>query len=70
MAEIEKEPKMLMMLKKFNHPNIMSCETWYKGCDGSSVILLTKYEKSITLREFLNRQEKSIDESLISYIFG
>lgn len=68
--EMENEPKMLMMLKKFNHPNIMSCDTWYKSKDGSSVILLIKYEESITLREFLKKQEQSIDESLISYIFG
>jgi len=47
---MENEPKMLMMLKKFNHPNIMSCDTWYKGKDRSSVILLTKYEESINLR--------------------
>ena len=45
---------MLMMLKKFIHPNIMRCNTWYKGKDGNSVILLTDYEESMTLREFLN----------------
>ena len=44
---------MLMMLKKFNHPNIMSCNTWYKSKEGDSVILLIDYEESMTLREFL-----------------
>jgi len=28
---IEREPVLLMQLKRYNHPNIMKIETWFKN---------------------------------------
>ena len=40
---IEREPVLLMQLKRYNHPNIMKIETWFKNKDRDRVNMIINY---------------------------
>ena len=45
---VKQEADLLMYLKKFNHPNIMKLETYFRD-QGEIFYLVINYEETVTL---------------------
>ena len=50
---IEREPVLLMLLKRYNHPNIMKIETWFKNKNRDMLNIIIDYVKTDTLRKYV-----------------
>ena len=69
---IEREPVLLMQLKRYNHPNIMKIETWFKNKDRDRVNMIINYVGTETLRKYVGKVGKKglIKEETVKKIFG
>jgi arginine deiminase len=61
-----------MQLKRYNHPNIMKIETWFKNKNRDRVNMIINYVGTETLRKYVGRVSKkgSIQEETVKKIFG
>jgi hypothetical protein len=61
-----------MQLKRYNHPNIMKIETWFKNKNRDRVNMIINYVGTETLRKYVGRVSKkgSIEEETVKKIFG
>ncbi len=47
-----------MQLKRYNHPNIMKIETWFKNKDRDRVNMIIDYVGTETLRKYVSKVGK------------